>query len=132
MTRFLNPRSLFYLILVFLLLPACVNVEEQIFLKPNGSGRMEVRYFLKRDFYQLLPGGPGSPFISTEKGVHRQFGQLEGVTVEGVDIGLDENMVNMKYILSFQDLSVFNNDNYEFSFTEDGSEKVIMKEGEVV
>ena len=119
----MSISRLFFLIGVLVCLSACVNVEEKIFLNLDGSGRMEVRYILKREFYQLVPQGPGTMFPTSEAEVYKKFENVKGVKVEGAKLEMDEKSVSLKYVLSFDDISAFNNNSYTFTFLKDGNDK---------
>ena len=124
MTRkYFSTGRIFLLIAGLALLSACVNVEEKIFLNLDGSGKMEVSYILKREFYQLIPQGPGTTFPTGEAEVYKKFENMKGVKVEGAKLEMDENNVSMKYILNFSEISAFNPDSYRFTFVNDGNEK---------
>lgn len=119
-----SAGRLFILVFGLVFLAACVNVEEKIFLNLDGSGRMEVRYLLKREFYQLVPQTQGSMFPLTESDVYKKFENTKGIRVEGVKLEGDEKNVSLRYILNFDDLTAFNNPSYNFSYKADGNDKI--------
>jgi len=119
----LNAGRIFFLIVVLVFLSACVNVEEKIFLNLDGSGRMDVRYVLKREFFQLIPQGPGTMFPVSEAEVYKKFENVKGVKVEGAKLEMNEQTVSLQYVLTFKDISAFNNDSYRFTFQKDGNDQ---------
>ncbi|MDD5225017.1 MAG: hypothetical protein PHE84_13620 [bacterium] len=121
--KYLRAGRLFCLIGVLVFLSACVNVEEKIFLNLDGSGRMDVRYVLKREFFQLVPKGPGTMFPVSEADVYKMFENTKGVKVEGAKLVMDDKNVSLQYVLKFDDISTFNNDSYRFTLEKDGNNR---------
>lgn len=117
----LTPKRII-LVAWLLALPACINVEEEIYLNADGSGRIQVSYVAKKEFFQVLPRNENVAFPTSEQDVYRKFDKMEGVKVEGADFTYDEKeeLYHMNYLLSFEDISVFNNSNFRFTLPEKG------------
>ena len=116
----LNPKKII-LISCLLALSSCINIEEEVFLNPDGSGRIQIYYIAKEELFRMIPGGDSNLFPTSKEDVYRKFQGVEGVTVEGVDIQKKEQQVHMKYLLSFEDITAFNNPNNRFALADKGN-----------
>lgn len=100
-------KVLLVLSVIGLLMTGCLDYEQKVVLKANGSGTMQITFSLDQSMMELFASemseGDNAPF--TKESVEKEMGDVKGVRVISAETNTKGGKYNMVINLAFDDIN---------------------------